>query len=43
MKDATITHGVRSAKTDANGEFTITNAPRTSKYQVDAQGYPSRG
>jgi hypothetical protein len=39
VKDATITHGVRSAKTDANGEFVITNVPRTSKYQVDALGY----
>jgi hypothetical protein len=39
VKDATITHGARSAKTDANGEFTIANVPRTSKYQVDALGY----
>jgi hypothetical protein len=39
VKDATVTHGTRSAKTDANGEFTITNVPRTSKYQVDALGY----
>jgi len=39
VKDATITHGVRTATTDANGEFTIANVPRTSKYQVDALGY----
>ena len=39
VKDATIQHGVRSAKTDANGEFVLTNVPRTSKYQVDALGY----
>ena len=39
VQDATITHGVRSAKTDANGEFLIPSVPRTSKYQVDAPGY----
>ncbi len=39
VKDATITHGSRTARTDENGAFEITNVPRTSKYQIDALGY----
>lgn len=39
IKDATITHGSRSAKTDANGEFAIPNVPRTSQYLVEAISY----
>jgi hypothetical protein len=39
VKDARITHGSRIATTDANGEFLLPNVPRTSKYQIDAQGY----
>jgi hypothetical protein len=39
VKGATITHGSRIVKTDESGEFTLTSVPRTSKFQVDAQGY----
>jgi hypothetical protein len=39
VKDARITHGSRTTTTDASGEFTLTSVPRTSKYQIDAQGY----
>ena len=39
VKDATVTHGSRVVRTDANGDFTLTNVPRTSKYQIDALGY----
>lgn len=39
IKDARITHGVRVATTNENGEFVLLNVPRTSKYAVDALGY----
>jgi hypothetical protein len=39
IKDARITHGTRTTSTDANGDFVLTNVPRTSKYQIDASGY----
>lgn len=39
VKDATITHGVRRARTDAEGRFVLENLPRTSTYRVDAPGY----
>ena len=39
IKDARITHGSRTATTDPDGAFALTNVPRTSKYQIDASGY----
>src|SRR5262249_20678307 len=39
IKDARITHGSRNTTTDETGAFTLTNIPRTSKYQIDASGY----
>lgn len=42
VKDATITHGVRTARTDADGRFVLDNLPRTSSYRIDAPGYVRR-
>lgn len=39
IKDASIQHGVRVARTDANGEYTLTAVPRTGILVVDALGY----
>ena len=39
IKDARITHGTRTTTTDPDGAFSLSNVPRTSKYQIDASGY----
>ena len=39
IKDARIAHGTKTTTTGADGAFSLTNVPRTSKYQIDASGY----
>jgi len=39
IPDATITHGIRTAQTDADGGYVITALPRTSIMQIDKLGY----
>lgn len=39
IANASLTHGVRRAMTDEQGEFVFPGLPRTSQLQIDASGY----
>ena len=39
IKDATVTLGVRTVKSDASGAFQFPNLPKTSRVRIDAPGY----
>ena len=43
IANATVTHGIRSAVTASDGSFDLGDVPKTSRVQVDAQGYLRTG